>query len=130
MARKPIETVEDARQRAKRRLPRPDFSAVLAGNERGVTLDENLKAFDSIGVIPRIGRESTMERDYSTTFMGLSMSLPIVLSPAGAQAMHVEGELPVARDSAKQNLVMGHSNFASSRFEDIVQANPNAVWQP
>lgn len=128
MARKPIETVEDAKQRAKKRLPRAVFSALLAGNERGVTLDQNLEAFDRIGLVPRVGVE-VKSRDYSTSFMGIDMSLPLIMSPAGAQAMHADGELPVARATRKAGLAMGHSNFASSRFEDVVTENPNAIYQ-
>jgi pre-mycofactocin synthase len=128
MARKPIETVEDARQRAKKRLPRAVFSALLAGNERGATLDQNLQAFDSIGVIPRVGVE-VESRDYNTNFMGIDMSLPLIMSPAGAQAMHVDGEVPVARATRKAGLTLGHSNFASSRFEDVIAENPNAIYQ-
>ena len=43
--------------------------------------------------------------------------------------MHVEGEIPAARAAAKHGLALGHSNFASSRFEDMVRVNPNSVYQ-
>ena len=37
-----FETVEEARRRAKRRLPKPVYMALVAGTEKGVTLQDNL----------------------------------------------------------------------------------------
>jgi hypothetical protein len=41
----PIETVADAQRRAKRRLPKSVYTAILAANESGWTYDNNVKAF-------------------------------------------------------------------------------------
>ena len=40
-----METVAEAQRRAKRRLPRSVYSALLAGNERGVSYRDNMNAF-------------------------------------------------------------------------------------
>ncbi|MGO1543623.1 MAG: pre-mycofactocin synthase MftD [Gulosibacter sp.] len=128
-SRTPIETVADARRRARKRLPKSVYRAVLAGNESGVTLRENVAAFEQIGLVPRVGAPNSTKTDYRTTFMNRSMTMPLMMSPAGAQALHAEGELPVARATAAAGISMGHSNFASSPYEEIVRANRDAIFQ-
>ena len=126
---KPIETVADAQRRAKRRLPKPVYTAILAGNEKGWTYDNNVSAFAEIGFNPRVGTDIAAARDMTTSLMGREISMPVVISPAAAQAIHPEGEVPVARASATAGIAIGQSNFAVSRFEDIAAANPSAFFQ-
>jgi heme/flavin dehydrogenase (mycofactocin system) len=126
---KPIETVADAQRRAKRRLPKPVYTAILAGNEQGWTVDNNISAFAELGFNPRVGNEMASERDMKTSLMGQELAMPVVISPAAAQAIHPEGEVPVARAAAKAGIAIGQSNFAVSRFEDIAAANPKAFFQ-
>ena len=47
-----FETVEEARRRARRRLPRPVYMALVAGAEKGVTLQDNLAAFSELRFAP------------------------------------------------------------------------------
>ncbi|MCP9955230.1 alpha-hydroxy-acid oxidizing protein [Actinomadura madurae] len=49
-----FETVVEAQRRAKRRLPRSVYSALLAGSERGVSYDDNTKAFGELGFAPHV----------------------------------------------------------------------------
>lgn len=126
---KPIETVADAQRRAKRRLPKSVYTAVLAGNEKGWTYDNNVAAFSELGFNPRVGDPISAEREMATSIMGQSISMPIMISPAGAQALHPEGEVPVARAAASTDIAMGLSNFATSRFADVVSANPKSFIQ-
>lgn len=126
---KPIETVADAQRRAKRRLPKPVYTAILAGNEKGWTFANNVSAFAEIGFNPRVGTEVAATRDMTTSLMGQEISMPVVISPAAAQAIHPEGEVPVARASAKAGIAIGQSNFAVSPFEEIAAANPKAFFQ-
>ena len=126
---KPIETVADAQRRAKKRLPKPVYTAILAGNEQGWTFDNNISAFAELGFNPRVGNEMAPDRDMETSLMGQEISMPVVISPAAAQAIHPEGEVPVARAAAKAGIAIGQSNFAVSRFEDVAAANPKAFFQ-
>ena len=61
--------------------------------------------------------------------MGLPISLPVVISPTGVQAVHPDGEVAVARAAAARGTVMGLSNFASKSIEEVVAANPNTFFQ-
>jgi heme/flavin dehydrogenase (mycofactocin system) len=103
--------------------------AVIAGNDKGLTTAYNVDTFDDLGFVPRVGVDLPAVRDMSTTFLGEDISLPVVLSPAGVQAITPGGEVPAAKASAKVGTSIGQSNFASMPFEDIVEANPKAFFQ-
>ena len=49
----------------------------------------------------------------ATTVMGQEISLPVLISPTGVQAVHPDGEVAVARAAAARGTLMGLSNFAS-----------------
>src|ERR1044072_2847088 len=50
-----FESVAEAQRRAKRRLPKPVYSALLAGSEAGVTYRDNMTAFGELGFAPHVG---------------------------------------------------------------------------
>lgn len=126
---KPIETVADAQRRAKRTLPKAVYTAIIAGNENGTTLRGNVEAFTEVGFRPKVGDDIAPEREMRTSILGQDIALPVVISPAAAQAIHPEGEVAVARAAASADTAIGHSNFAPSRFEDVAAANPKAFFQ-
>ena len=123
-----METVAEAQRRAKKRLPKSVYSALLAGSERGVTYDDNQKAFADLGFAPHVAGLSP-DRDQATTFMGEPISFPVVISPTGVQAVHPEGEVAVARAAAARGTAMGLSSFASRSIEDVIAANPQTFFQ-
>ena len=63
------------------------------------------------------------------TVMGQSMSLPVLISPTGVQAVHPDGEVAVARAAAARGVAMGLSSFASKPIEEVVAANPQTFFQ-
>ncbi len=123
-----FETVAEAQRRAQKRLPASVYSALLAGSEKGVTYDDNLAAFAEIGFAPHVAGLSP-ERDLSTSVMGVPISLPVIISPTGVQAVHPEGEIAVARAAANRGTVVGLSSFASKAVEDVTAANPDTFFQ-
>ncbi|TDE10463.1 pre-mycofactocin synthase MftD [Actinomadura sp. 6K520] len=127
-----FETVAEAQRRAKRRLPYMVYGALVAGSERGRTVDDNIKAFGELGFAPRIvghGAGDRAERDLSTTVMGVESSFPVVISPTGVQAVHPDGEVAVARAAANRGVIMGLSSFASKPVEEVAAANPDVFFQ-
>jgi len=96
MANKWFETVAVAQRRAKRHLPKSVYGALIAGAEAGVTIRDNVNAFAELGFAPHVaGLPAT--RAMATTVMGQPISLPVVISPTGVQAVHPDGEVAVAR---------------------------------
>src|SRR4051794_36250999 len=129
MRRNPwFESIAEAQRRAKRRLPKPVYSALLAGSEAGVTYRDNITAFGELGFAPHVGG-SFAQRDLATHVMGCDLSLPVILSPTGVQAVHPDGELAVARAAAARGTAIGLSSFASKPIEDVAAANPQTLFQ-
>jgi L-lactate dehydrogenase (cytochrome)/glycolate oxidase len=123
-----FESVAEAQRRAKRRLPASVYKAIWAGTEFGLTLKDNVEAFGELGFAPHVAGLSS-ERDLSTTVMGQTVALPVLISPTGVQAVDPEGEVAVARAAAARGTAMGLSSFASKPVEDVVAANPQTFFQ-
>jgi len=129
MSRNPwFETVAEAQRRARKRLPPSVYSALLAGSEAGSSYADNTAAFADLGFAPHVAG-GTATRDQATTVMGQQISMPVVLSPTGVQAVHPDGEVAVARAAAARGTAVGLSSFASRSVEDVVAANPQTFFQ-
>jgi len=123
-----FETVTEAQRRAKRRLPRSVYMALVAGSEKGVTLEDNVNAFSELGFAPLVAGMPE-ERDLSTEVMGQPISMPVMISPTGVQAVHPDGEVAVARAAAARGTAVGLSSFASKPVEEVLEANPQTFFQ-
>jgi L-lactate dehydrogenase (cytochrome) len=123
-----FETVGFAQQKAKKRLPKPVYSSLIAGSEKGTTVADNVEAFGELGFAPHV-IGTTEKRELSTTVLGQEISLPVLISPTGVQAVHPEGEVAVARAAAARGTAMGLSSFASKPVEDVVAVNPKIFFQ-
>jgi hypothetical protein len=69
MANAWFETVAVAQGRARKRLPKSVYGALVAGSEKGVTVRDNVAAFSELGFAPHAA-ELSAQRDLSTTVMG------------------------------------------------------------
>jgi heme/flavin dehydrogenase (mycofactocin system) len=127
-----FETVAVAQRRAKKRLPAPVYSALLAGSEKGTTYQDNIDAFSELGLAPRVA-EMSSERDLSTHVLGMDLALPVLISPTGVQAVHPDGEVAVARAAAARGTAMSLSSFASKSVEEVGavtdKLNYQVYWQ-
>jgi L-lactate dehydrogenase (cytochrome)/glycolate oxidase len=123
-----FESVAEAQRRAKRRLPRSVYASLVAGTEKGVSIHDNVAAFAELGFAPHVA-ELSSTRDLATTVMGQEISLPVLLSPTGVQAVHPDGEVAVARAAAARGTAMGLSSFASKPIEEVAAANPRTFFQ-
>ena len=123
-----FETVAEAQRRASKRLPSSVYGALIAGSEKGVTAGDNVAAFGELGFAPHVAGLQA-KRDLATTVLGQPVSLPVIMSPTGVQAVHPDGEVAVARAAAARGTAMGLSSFASMPVEDVVAANPQTFFQ-
>ena len=128
MANKWFETVAVAQERAKKRLPASVYGALIAGTEKGLSSHDNLTAFDALGLAPHIAN-LPRTREMSTTVMGQHLSMPVIISPTGVQAVHPEGEVAVARAAANRGIPMGLSSFASKSVEDVCAVHSSVFFQ-
>ena len=128
MAHTWFESVEIARQRAEKILPRSVFGALQAGSEAGHTLVDNTRAFGELGFVPTVA-DKPAERDQSAEVMGQSLSMPVLIAPTGVQMVHPEAEMGIARASANRGTTMGLSNFGSTPMETVLELNPRTLFQ-
>jgi heme/flavin dehydrogenase (mycofactocin system) len=127
--RKWFETVEEARRRARRRLPRSVYLSLVAGAEQGITLRDNVAAFSELRFTPPHVAGLPAARQMATSVLGQEISLPVIASPTGVQAVHPEGEAGVARGAAEAGTALGLSSFASMPVEDVAPVNPKLFFQ-
>jgi heme/flavin dehydrogenase (mycofactocin system) len=123
-----FESVAVAQDRARKRLPAPVYGALVAGSERGQSVADNETAFRELGLAPHVAGQRA-ERSQATTLMGQEISLPVIISPTGVQAVHPDGEVAVARAAAARGTVMGLSNFASRSVEDVTATGARTFFQ-
>jgi L-lactate dehydrogenase (cytochrome) len=104
------------------------YLAVLAGAEAGVTMNDNVKAFSELWFRPHVAGLPAA-RELATTVMGQEVSLPVLISPTGVQAVHPDGEVAVARAAAGAGTAMGLSSFASKPVEEVGKATDKLLFQ-
>ena len=123
-----FETVAVAQRRAKRRIPSSVYNAIIGGAEKGWSLNSNQAVFDELGLAPHVAGLHA-ERSMDARVMGLELSMPVIISPTGVQAVHPDGELAVARAAANRGIPMGLSSFASKSVEEVAQLNDQTLFQ-
>jgi isopentenyl diphosphate isomerase/L-lactate dehydrogenase-like FMN-dependent dehydrogenase len=123
-----FESVAVAQERVRKRLPKPVYAALVAGSERGQTVADNQAAFAEIGLSPHVAGLHA-ERVMARRVLGHDVSMPVLISPTGVQAVHPEGEVAVARAAAARGTIMGLSNFASRPVEEVVEAGAPTFFQ-
>jgi len=128
MANAWFESVAEAQRRAKKRLPKSVYGALIAGGQAGHTMEDNVRAFGELEFLPHTA-ELPRERSLATTVMGQEISMPVLISPTGVQAVHPEGEVAVARAAAAAGTAMGLSSFASRSVEDVAAVHDKVFFQ-
>lgn len=123
-----FETVAVAQKRAKRRVPSSVYNAIIGGAEKGLSLHSNQSVFDELGFAPHVAGLHA-ERSMETRVMGLALSMPLIVSPTGVQAVHPDGELAVARAATNRGIPMGLSSFGSKSIEEVCEANDQTLFQ-
>ena len=123
-----FETVAIAQQRAKKRLPKSAYLSLVSASEKGVTVSDNVESFAELGFAPHV-IGATEKRDMSTTVMGQDISMPVIISPTGVQAIDPDGEVAVARAAAARGTAMGLSSFASKPMEEVTAVNDKIFFQ-
>src|SRR5690606_37289612 len=126
--RVPFKNLAEAERLAKRRLPKPVWLAVKAGNEKGLTPADNERAFTELGFSPTVFDRPT-SFDMKTSIMGVEIDFPVIVSPVGAQMIHPGGEVAAASAAARQGTAMGLSSWATDSLADLLKVNQNVFFQ-
>ena len=91
----------------------------VSGSWDEITLRDNRAAFERYKLRPRM-LVDVSQRDLSTTILGQSLPLPILIAPMAFQCLaHPEGEIATAKAAAKLGSVMVLSTLATTSMEDV-----------
>jgi pre-mycofactocin synthase len=121
-------SVREAQRQAQKRLPPAVYGALLGGSEANVSYRDNTDAFAQLGFAPRVAARPAAAL-LGTTLMGRTLSFPVIISPAGVQAVHPEGEVAAARAAAAKHTALGLSSFAGRSLSEVVAVNPATFYQ-
>lgn len=120
--------IDDLRLIAKRRLPGGIFDYIDGGAEDETSLLNNREAFQRYEFVPRILRDVS-GIDTSTTFLGRTLTSPIIFSPTGfTRIAHSDGELAVARVAAQHQLPYCLSTLSTRSIEEVASASNGPKW--
>lgn len=114
--------IDDVRHLAERRTPRPLFDYIAAGTGEEETAQLNCDAFRNFEILPRVAR-NVSEVDMSTTFLGQTSALPLVIAPTGGLGLVYRGaEIAVARAASDAGLLFSLSCLSTIPLEEVAKA--------
>ncbi len=123
-----VVNVQDLRQLAERRVPRPVFDYLDGGGEDEFTLRENCRAFQEITFRARHA-VAVGACDLHTKVLETDLALPFMLAPVGySRLMHPEGECAAARVAGEAGTAYILSTISGHRMEDVKAASSGPVW--
>lgn len=121
-------SIDDLRERARRRLPRAVFDYIDGGAEDEFTLRRNRDGFERITFRPRVLVDTTA-RDQSTTVLGQRLETPLILAPTGLCGMAApRGELLAARAALRAGTIFTLSTLSAVSIEEVAREVPGPHW--
>jgi isopentenyl diphosphate isomerase/L-lactate dehydrogenase-like FMN-dependent dehydrogenase len=125
-----LRTVEDARELARRRLPRVVFDYIDGAAESELTMRANRDAFEQVGFVPQMAVPGlTVSPSLSTTVLGHDVALPILLAPVGfTRAMSPGGDVAGATAARAARTLFTMSTMSGHSIEDVAAAAGGPAW--
>ena len=121
-------TIDDLRERARRRLPRAVFDYIDGGAEDELTLRRNREGFERITFRPRV-LVDVSARDQSTTVLGQRIETPLILAPTGLCGMAApRGELLAARAAVRAGTIFTLSTMSATSIEEVASEVLGPHW--
>jgi lactate 2-monooxygenase len=119
-------TAEGLQTAAQDALSVEAFSYVAGGASTERTMEANRQAFACWRIVPRMLR-AVIQRELSTTVLGMSMTAPVLTAPIGALGLvHPEADLAVTRAAAALGLTSVLSTVSSITLEEVAATAPDA----
>jgi L-lactate dehydrogenase (cytochrome) len=121
-------SIADFRRLARRRLPRMVFDYIDGGAEAEITLTENSRAFDRIGMRPK-SAVAVPSVDIRAKILGTTIDVPFILAPIGSSRLfYPHAEEHAARAAGDAGTVYTLSTLSGTRLEEVKAATPGAAW--
>jgi len=127
MAR-PILTVADLREMAKRRVPRMFYDYCDSGAWTESTYRANEADFVPIKLRQRVAVDMR-DRTLKSTMAGTPVSMPVALAPTGLTGMqHADGEILAARAAERAGVPFTLSTMSICSIEDVAENTSSPFW--
>ncbi|HEX4220126.1 MAG TPA: alpha-hydroxy acid oxidase [Acidimicrobiales bacterium] len=125
-----LTTVERARTLARRRVPRAVFDYLDGGAETESTMEANRAAMMAVGFRPRMGvTPGDPAPDISTTVLGRTLSMPVILGPVGfTRMMDRHGDVAAARAAGEAGTIFTLSSMSGHTMEEVAAAATGPAW--
>ena len=96
--------IEDLRQIAKKRLPRPIFEYIDGAAEDGIAIAHNHEVYRSLKIKNRVLKDVS-KRSTATEIFGKKIAMPFAISPTASAGLMCEGgEVALARVAARMGV--------------------------
>ena len=123
-----IQSIEDLRALARRRIPRAIFDYADGGSYQETTLKANAADLDAIQLRPRVMIDVS-DIKLATTFAGAEVSMPLAIAPTGLCGLyHADGEIKGARAAAAFGIPFCLSTMSICSIEDVRAASDQPFW--
>jgi L-lactate dehydrogenase (cytochrome) len=121
-------TVEDMKERARRRVPKQFFDYADSGSWTESTYRANHADFEKILLRQRIAR-SLEDRSLTTVIAGQDVAMPIALAPTGLTGMQcADGEIKAAKAAERAGVPFTLSTMSICSIEDVAQNTSRPFW--
>ena len=125
---KQLFSVAEARQVARRRLPRMMFDFIDGASGDESLRDLNSAMIDHIRLMPRVLIDIS-ERETSTSILGQKTGLPFGIAPMGMCALSWPGaDFSLARGAAKRHIPLCVSTASSMALEQVIELAEGHAW--
>jgi L-lactate dehydrogenase (cytochrome)/(S)-mandelate dehydrogenase len=120
--------IEDLRQKAKKRLPRPIFEYIDGAAEDGIAIQHNREVYRSLKIKNRVLKDVS-RRSTATEIFGRKITMPYAISPtASAGLMSDRGEIALAKAAARMGVPCTAATSALTPMEEIYEAAGGNLW--
>ncbi|WP_454726743.1 MULTISPECIES: alpha-hydroxy acid oxidase [Cupriavidus] len=121
-------TIEELRQRAKRRVPKMFYDYVDAGSWTESTYRANEDDLARLKFRQRVAVDFS-QRNLASTMAGHAVSMPLALAPTGIAGMqHADGEILAARAAERFGVPFTLSTVSVCSIEDVAAHTAKPFW--
>jgi L-lactate dehydrogenase (cytochrome) len=123
-----IASIEDLRQRAHRRVPKPFMDYVESGSFAEITFNENRRDLDALRFRERVMFDVS-NRKLDTTMVGEKVAIPVAIGPTGmCGAVWSNGEILSCRAAHDFGIPFSLSTNALLSIEDVRSSVDRPFW--
>jgi L-lactate dehydrogenase (cytochrome) len=123
-----ILTVDEMKQKARRRVPKMFFEYADSGSYTEGTYRENESDFAKIKLKQKVA-VNLENRNLKTRMLGKEITMPVAIAPAATGGMQIaDGEIKAAKAAEKYGIPFALSTMSVCSIEDIAENTSAPFW--